>query len=169
MELIELISSVNWDNLLVPLQTDATLLANNSQRWVLSYMSRPFAHPVACCCMWLRVVGSCWAKFETGQTFEPTTPKISFLPWSLKRSATMFDRFAQHFHPCWGHARALTWFYKVLLVASFPRCTAVLNIVGSCCIRSPIFIQDLPLQQGWYQRGSWWITEKKKKIRDVRI
>ena len=28
------------------------------------YMLRPFAHPVSCCC----VVGSCCAKFETGQT-----------------------------------------------------------------------------------------------------
>ena len=33
------------------------------------YMLRPFAHPVACCC----------AKFETGQTFQPTTPNISFV------------------------------------------------------------------------------------------
>ena len=34
------------------------------------YMLRPVAHPVACCC----------AKFETGQTFEQTTPNISFVP-----------------------------------------------------------------------------------------
>ena len=33
------------------------------------YMLRPFAHPVGCCC----------AKFETGQTFQPTTPNISFV------------------------------------------------------------------------------------------
>ena len=39
-------------------------------------MLRPFAHPVACCCMLLHAVGSCWAKFETGQTFEQTTPNI---------------------------------------------------------------------------------------------
>ena len=45
------------------------------------YTLRPFAHPVACCC----------AKFETGQTFEPTTPNICFVPWSPKRSATMLD------------------------------------------------------------------------------
>ena len=32
-------------------------------------MLRPFPHPVECCCMLLRVVGSCCAKFETGQTF----------------------------------------------------------------------------------------------------
>ena len=30
---------------------------------------RPFAHPVACLRMLLRVVGSCSLKFETGQTF----------------------------------------------------------------------------------------------------
>ena len=32
-------------------------------------MLRPFAHPVAYCCTLSRVVGSCCAKFETGQTF----------------------------------------------------------------------------------------------------
>ena len=53
------------------------------------YMLRPFAHPVACCSMLC-----CCAKFETGQTFQPTTPNISFVPWSPKRSATMFDPFA---------------------------------------------------------------------------
>ena len=34
------------------------------------YMLRPVGHPVACCC----------AKFKTGQTFEQTTPNISFAP-----------------------------------------------------------------------------------------
>ena len=62
------------------------------------YMLRPFAHPVAaCCCMLLCVVGSCCAKFETSQIFEPTTPNISFVPWSPKRSTTMLDPFAQLF------------------------------------------------------------------------
>ena len=31
-------------------------------------------------CMLLRVVRSCFARFETDQTFEPTTPNISFVP-----------------------------------------------------------------------------------------
>ena len=42
---------------------------------------------VRCCvrlhvawCMLLRVVGSRCVKFETGQTFQPTTPNISFVP-----------------------------------------------------------------------------------------
>ena len=89
------------------------------------YMLRPFAHPVACC----------FAKFETGQTFQPTTPNISFVPWSPKRSATMVDPFAQLFQHCWGHARSLRMVYKDLWVVSFPRCSAGPNIVGSCCIR----------------------------------
>ena len=32
------------------------------------------------CCMLLDVVACCCAKFETGQTFRPTTPNISFVP-----------------------------------------------------------------------------------------
>ena len=81
----------------------------------------------------LHVVGCCCAKFETGQTFQPTTPNISFVPWSPKRSATMLHPFAQLFQHCWGHA--LRMVYKHLGVASFPRRTAGPNIVGSCGIR----------------------------------
>ena len=83
----------------------------------------------------LHLVGCCCAKFETGQTFQPTTPNISFVSWSPKRSATMLDPFAQLFQRCWGRARSLCMVYKDLWVVSFPRCTAGPNIVGSCCIR----------------------------------
>ena len=31
-------------------------------------MLRAFAHQVVCCCVLLRLVGSCWMKFESGQT-----------------------------------------------------------------------------------------------------
>ena len=47
---------------------------------------------VACCVRLhtlLHVVGCCCAKFETSQTFQPTTPNISFVPWSPKHSATI--------------------------------------------------------------------------------
>ena len=47
---------------------------------------------VACCVRLhtlLHVVGNCCAKFKIGQTFEPTTPNISFVPWSPKRSTTI--------------------------------------------------------------------------------
>ena len=113
------------------MQTDATLLANNSQNcWMLHVAS--VCTP---CCMLLDVVACCCAKFETGQTFQPTTPNISFVPWSLKHDATMLDPFAQLFQHCWGHTCSLHMVYKDLWVVSFLWCTAGPNIVGSCFIR----------------------------------
>ena len=58
-----------------PEQTDATLLANNSQHCWMFHV----AFVCTSCCLLLRVVGSCCAKFETGQTFsyvqkDTTTP-----------------------------------------------------------------------------------------------
>ena len=113
------------------MQTDATLLANNSQHCGMLHV----ASVCTPCCMLLDAVGSCCAKLETGQTFQPTTLKISFVPWSPKRSATMLDPFGQLFQHCWGHARSLRMDYKDLWVVFFPRCTVGPNIVGSCCIR----------------------------------
>ena len=67
-------------------QTNATLLANISQHCWMSH----FTSVCTSRCMLLYVVGSCCAKFETGQTnFEPTTPNISFVLWSPKHSTTM--------------------------------------------------------------------------------
>ena len=43
----------------------------------------PTLFDVTCCVrlyILLHVVGCCCAKFETGQTFQPTTPNISFVP-----------------------------------------------------------------------------------------
>ena len=87
------------------------------------------------CCMLLDVVACCCAKFETSQTFQPTTPNISFVLWSPKRSATMLDPFVQLFQHCCGHARSLRMVYKDLWVRSFPRCTVGPNNAESCCIR----------------------------------
>ena len=112
-------------------QTDATLLTNNSQHcWMLHVASVCTSY-----CMLLDVVAYCCERFETGQTFQPTTPNISFVPWSPKRSATMLDPLAQLFQQCWGRARSLRMAYKDLWVVSFPGCTAGPNIVSSCCIR----------------------------------
>ena len=113
------------------MQTDATLLTNNSQHCWMLHVASVFTP----CCTLLDVVECCCAKFETGETFQPTTPIISFVPWSPKRSATMLDPFAQLFQHCWGHACSLHMVYKDLWVVSFPRCTVGPNIVGSCCIR----------------------------------
>ena len=72
------------------------------------YMLRPLALPVAWCC----------AKLKTNQSVDPTTPNISFVLWSPKRSATMLDPFSQLFQHCWSHARALNVVSKVLWVVS---------------------------------------------------
>ena len=89
---------------------------------------RPFAHPVTCCYEMLR-------KFETGQTFKPTTPGISFVLCSPKRSVTMFDPFVQLFQQFWGHPRALHVVSKVLCVVSFLQYKYTAGLSGSCCIR----------------------------------
>ena len=106
------------------MQTDALLLPTTPS--ILGCdMLRPFAHLVACCC----------AKCETGITFEPKTPNISFVPRSRKRSVTTVDPFAQFFQHCWGHAHEFHMVCKVLCVVSSLRCTAGPNIVGNCRIR----------------------------------
>ena len=51
--------------LLSPVQTEATCLANNSQHFWMLYVVSVFTPR----CILMRVVGSCCAKFETGQTF----------------------------------------------------------------------------------------------------
>ena len=118
-------------DVLSPVQTDATLLANNSQHcWMLHVASVSTIR-----CMLLDVVACRCAKFDTGQTFQPRTPNISFVPWSPKRSATMLDPFAKLFQHFWGHAHSLRMDFKELWVVFFPRCTAGPKLVGSCCIR----------------------------------
>ena len=114
------------------MQTDETLLANNSQHCWMLYV----ASVCTPCCMLLDVVACCCAKFETRQTFQPTTPIISFVLWSPKRSATMLDPFAQFLQHCRGHARSLRRDYKDLWVVFYPRCTAGPKLVGSCCNNS---------------------------------
>ena len=52
-------------------QVDATLLGVTC-----CVRLHTLLHVLLCCL----VVGSCRAKFETGNTFKPTTPKISFVP-----------------------------------------------------------------------------------------
>ena len=114
-----------------PHANGCNIAGNNSQHcWMLHVAS--FCTP---CCMLLDVVTCCCPKFETGQTFQPTNPNISFVPWSSKRSASMLDPFAQLFQHCWGHARSLRMDCKDVGVAFFPRCTAGPKLVGSCCIR----------------------------------
>ena len=64
----------------------------NARNIVGPNMLRAFAHHVVCCCVLLRLVGSCWMKFETGQTSEPTSANISIVSRSSKRGPTMLRR-----------------------------------------------------------------------------
>ena len=58
------------------LQTVAALLANNFQSFRVLHV----ASVGTLFFILLRVAGSCFAKYEAGQTFEPTTLNISFVP-----------------------------------------------------------------------------------------
>ena len=58
--------------------------------------------------MLLRLVGSCWMKFKTGQTSEPTSANIFMVSRSSKRGPTMLRSFAQHIQQSCAGARACT-------------------------------------------------------------
>ena len=108
--------------LLNPVQTDANIVG--------CYMLRPFAHPVACCWMLLRVVAQ---SLKPVKLFSQQLP--TFLLFRDRQSVAQ---------QCWIRlhnssniveaARALRIVYKDLWVVSFPRRTAGPNIVGNCCI-----------------------------------
>ena len=116
-------------------------------------MLRPFAHPVACCWMLLRVVAQ---SLKPVKLFSQQLPRFLLFRDRPKRSATMLDPFAQFFQHCWGHARHYAWFTKTYglypshdalqvptlleVVASVctplpARTQQLANNVGSCCVR----------------------------------
>ena len=97
-------------------------------QWPGCYMLRPFAHPVACCCV--RV-------FLGPEYLRKVWNRSNFLwnSWSLKRSATLLDPFVQLSQHSWGLARVWGVVYKASWAASFPRYTEGSSIVGNCCIR----------------------------------
>ena len=125
------------------------------------------------CYMLLHVVRSCCTKLETGQTFKPTTPNISFVPWSAGCSITMLDPFAQFFQHepawqaferkgkgvlgaretrrpgrhCWDLARALDMVSKSFgLYPSHDalQVSTLLGVVASVCTPLPTLTQPLP-------------------------
>ena len=86
--------------------------------------------------MLLRVVGSCSAKFETGQKFEPSTARLNI---SFVQFSPMLDQCWIHFHTSSntavvGHARALHRDTTHKAFETIPRCTAGPNTAGSYCI-----------------------------------
>ena len=138
---------------LSPLQTDATLLANNSQHcWMLHVASVCTPGPVACCWMLLRVIA---------QSLKPVKPFSQQLPTFL----LFRDRrsFAQQ---CWIHLHSssnivgathahYTWLPKIY--GLYPSHDALqvptlLGVVASVCTPLPTRMQQLPTllaQQCW--------------------
>ena len=69
-------------------------------------------------------------KFETGQTSEPTSAKISIVSRSSKHGPTMLRSFAQHFQQCGARARV-------------PK-SGMYGIVGICVPESFVFSSKDP-------------------------
>ena len=91
---------------------------------------RPFAHPVACCWMLLRVVAQSLKPVKLFSQQLPTyllfrnRRSVAQQCWIRLHSSSNIVG-ATHAHYAW-----ITKTYGVI-----PRCTAGPNIVGSCCIR----------------------------------
>ena len=104
-----------------------------------------FAHLVACCC----------AKFETGQTFQPTTPNISFVPWSPKQSAQCWICLHNSSNIVGAMHAHYAWITKTYGLYSFHNSLQVPNLSGviaSVCTPLPTCTQQLPTsldQQCW--------------------
>ena len=105
-------------------------------------MLRPFAHPVACCC----------TKFETGQTFQSTTPNISLFRdrrserWIRLHSCSNIVG-ATHAHYAW-----ITKTYGLYPSHGALQVPNLLGVVASVCTPLPTRTQQLPTllaQQCW--------------------
>ena len=100
-------------------------------------MLRPFPHPVACCC----------AKFETGQTFQPTTPNIFLFHdrrsvaqqcWIRLHSSSNIVG-AAHAHYAW-----FTKTYGLYPSHDALQVPTMLRVVASVCTPLPTQTQQLP-------------------------
>ena len=99
-------------------------------------MLRPFAHPVSCCWILLRVVAQSWKPVKLFSQQLPTfllfhdrrrvAQQCGISCWIRLHSSSNING-ARHAH--------YAWFYKDLWVVSYPWRTTGPNIVGSCCIR----------------------------------
>ena len=98
-------------------------------------MLRPFAYPVACCRMLLRVVAQ---SLKLVKLFSQQLP--TFLLFRDRRSVAQqrWIRLHSGFQHCWGRAGSLRIVYKDLWVVSLPRCTAGPNI------EPPELVTNLP-------------------------
>ena len=77
------------------------------------YMLRPFAHPVACCWMLLRVVAQ---SLKPVKLFSQQLPTFLLFRdrWNVAQQCwiRLHRSSLQVFQHCWGHARSLRMVYK---------------------------------------------------------
>ena len=105
--------------------------------------------------MLLDVAACCCAKFETGQTFQPTTPNISFVPWSPKRTQQCWIRLHSSSYIVGAVRAHYAWFTKTY--ALYPshdelQAPTLLGVVASVCTAVPTQTQQLQTllsQQCW--------------------
>ena len=140
---INLVSKQTNIESLSRVQTDAILLANNSQHcWMLHVAS--VCTP---CCMLLDVVACYWAKFETGQTFSQQLP--TFLLFRDRRSVAQQCWIRLHSssnivgvtnaHYAWSTKR-----YGLYLSHDALRVPTLLGVVASVCRPLPTRTQQFP-------------------------
>ena len=87
-------------------------------------MLRALAHHVECCCVLLRLVGSCWVKFETGQTSSNNFQQVA-----TTRNNTQHG--VQTLATCWAQQC----------------CVLLANNVASVC--TGLYMQTAPAPSGW--------------------
>ena len=105
------------------------------------YMLRPFAHPVACCCVLLGVVAQALTPVKLLNQQLPlfllSLDRRSVAEQCWKRLLSSSNSVGvTHAHYTWSP-------YKVLWIVSFPRCTAGPNNVGSCCVRLHVALRSV--------------------------
>ena len=117
-----------WEEILGCVQTDATLLANNSQHcWMLHVAS--VCTP---CCMLLDVVAQ---SLKQVKLFSQQLPTYFLFRDRRSVAQQCWIRFHSSSKIVGATHAHYAWFTKSLWVVSFPQCTAGPNIVGSWCIR----------------------------------
>ena len=93
-------------------------------------MLRPFAQPVACCWMLLRVVAQ---RLKPVKLFSQQLPTVRL--FRDLRSVAQQCWILLHSNIVGDHARSLRMDCKDLWVVFFPRYTAGPKLVGTCCAR----------------------------------
>ena len=112
------------------MQKDTTFLANNSQHSQMIHVNVASVSPPCCILLSVRNVWNLLSQ---------TSPNISFVSWSSKRSATILGPFAQLFQHCWSHALALHIVSKVIghtlptMHCRSQHCLELLNIFADHC------------------------------------